>query len=375
MDALSEFTKDLEGPKVYTQNGLETATIRQSRCPEWMACRYGRVTGSTCGRVMQAARCTDEKKRDGYMTAAASAILDQRAFSTDATKWGNTKEKEAVEAYLADRNENSPATTKYDVDSECGLCVKVDMAGLGYSPDGVVTIQDRSPFPWAPKMGYYEPDCGDHRQHEKHLREMYGSVFEEEVKRRRYKHGRSKKIAKLRMGQTELLLEVKCPYSQRKCPDFGRKGFYLRESENGEDKKYGQSGEYVLDMSKIAARNYFYQVQLGMAILDLDVAHLFVWTPKKHILVEIMRQSVEDEADMLTTLNNFHRDYLIPRIDRQRYKCVVSLDQWERVREDEERRCDERIEERLVADTWARVDGHPHKRARANDDDEDTILV
>ncbi|ELU10729.1 hypothetical protein CAPTEDRAFT_208622, partial [Capitella teleta] len=59
-------------------------------------------------------------------------------------------------------------------------------------------------------------------------------------------------------------------------------------------------------MKKVQARNYYYQVQLGMALMDIDVAHLYVWTPTDHGLVVIERQPRADELAMLTTLFDFH---------------------------------------------------------------------
>lgn len=116
-----------------------------------------------------------------------------------------------------------------------------------------------------------------------------------------------------------MLLEVKCPFSLRVTGNFATKGFYLKRCDNAED-------GFELDMKKVQARKYYYQVQLGMAILDVDEAHLFVWTPCVSTTVVVPRQSEELEAVMMDTLSSFHTQYVCPHLDMMRYRRVVRAD-------------------------------------------------
>ncbi|ELU16866.1 hypothetical protein CAPTEDRAFT_192362, partial [Capitella teleta] len=91
-------------------------------------------------------------------------------------------------------------------------------------------------------------------------------------------------------------------------------------------------GTCALDMKKVQARNYYYQVQLGMALMDIDVAHLYVWTPTDHGLVVIERQPRADELAMLTTLSDFHTRYVEPKMCMDKYRRVVTNEVKELVR-------------------------------------------
>uniref|UniRef100_X1ZKQ0 Uncharacterized protein n=2 Tax=Capitella teleta TaxID=283909 RepID=X1ZKQ0_CAPTE len=112
-----------------------------------------------------------------------------------------------------------------------GIAVSADRPWLGYSPDAVV----------------YEAAKETPTNDEDQLPSS---------KRQRLDPQSAQKI----------LLEVKCPYSQRNNEKMDLSSFYMTRS--------SVDGTCALDMKKVQARNYYYQVQLGMALMDIDVAHL-----------------------------------------------------------------------------------------------------
>ncbi|ELT90730.1 hypothetical protein CAPTEDRAFT_186087 [Capitella teleta] len=115
---------------------LERRTRGQSSNPEWAACRYGRVTGSVCGKVMRAA--TYHKDQHGrFMPTIAEAIVNPRAFSSAATRWGIEHEDKAIDQYFNQRVEERRDHVVSLVRSG-GIAVSADRPWLGYSPDAVV---------------------------------------------------------------------------------------------------------------------------------------------------------------------------------------------------------------------------------------------
>jgi hypothetical protein len=272
---------------IYTAAELERRTRGQSSNPEWAACRYGRVTGSVCGKVMRAA--TYHKDQHGrFMPTIAEAIVNPRAFSSAATRWGIEHEDKAIDQYFNQRVEERRDHVVSLVRSG-GIAVSADRPWLGYSPDAVV----------------YEAAKETPTNDEDQLPSS---------KRQRLDPQSAQKI----------LLEVKCPYSQRNNEKMDLSSFYMTRS--------SVDGTCALDMKKVQARNYYYQVQLGMALMDIDVAHLYVWTPTDHGLVVIERQPRADELAMLTTLSDFHTRYVEPKMCMDKYRRVVTNEVKELVR-------------------------------------------
>ncbi|ELT87792.1 hypothetical protein CAPTEDRAFT_199475 [Capitella teleta] len=257
---------------IYTAAELERRTRGQSSNPEWAACRYGRVTESVCGKVMRAA--TYHKDQHGrFMLTIAEAIVNPRAFSSAATRWGIEHEDKAIDQYFNQRVEERRDHVVSLVRSG-GIAVSADRPWLGYSPDAVV----------------YEAAKETPTNDEDQLPSS---------KRQRLDPQSARKI----------LLEVKCPYSQRNNEKMDLSSFYMTRS--------SVDGTCALDMKKVQARNYYYQVQLGMALMDIDVAHL---------------QPRADELAMLATLSDFHTRYVEPKMCMDKYRRVVTNEVKELVR-------------------------------------------
>ena len=258
-------SKHIPGTK-YTVFDAERLTRGQRENVEWLGFRYGRVTGSVCGQIMQAESYGPQGKLK-YMPTIAFRMLHPQPFATEAISWGLHNEPVAVEEY----RKVFPKELGYDVQVNQGLHVHPDKPWIAVSPDGVVEWRG-------------ERMAGDKEA-----------------------------------GYKKLLLEVKCPFSQRYDPDFNAKGFYLKEVANSNWFKY------ELDMTKVKARGYYWQMQLSMAVMDLELAHLFVWTPTKSEVIEVKRQSPEDEAKMFNVLDEFHWRFMRFYINPLEYRYVIPM--------------------------------------------------
>lgn len=118
--------------KVYTAAELEERTRGQADNEEWHECRYGRVTGTTCGRVMQAATHA-KKAHDRFMAPIARDILlPPGLVCARSIAWGVMKEKKAIDMY---RQVKGPSVK---VITDCGLYVDEKRPWLAFSPDGIV---------------------------------------------------------------------------------------------------------------------------------------------------------------------------------------------------------------------------------------------
>lgn len=235
----------------YAIEEIEYRSRGQASNPEWMACRYGRVTGSICGKIMHASSPTFRGKRDSALSTIAEDIIRPRKFTSAATEWGKVNERTAIKQYQLDKTVFSDGSSLND---NCGLHVHPRYHWTGVSPDGLVTT----------KEGH------------------------------------------------KILLEVKCPYSQRLSPNFEAPTFYLKKNKD----------THILDMKKAQGRNYYYQIQLSLAILNIDVAHLYIWTPTQAITLEVRRQCELGEKKMLQCLSKFYEHFVRQRVDLDRYRAV-----------------------------------------------------
>lgn len=252
---------------VYTVEDIERRTRGQADNPEWMACRYGRVTASVCGRIIHASSRAFRGNKAAALATIAEGIVHPKDFTSKATDWGKTNEGAAIQAYIQDAAQFPPGAT---LDSDCGLYLDPHHPWIGVSPDGIVTLPNSS--------------------------------------------------------GTRVLLEVKCPYGQRTDPDFSASGFYLKRGDGTLLATCGGKGngrdEYLLNMKTAQGRNYYYQIQLSLAVLNIDYAHLFVWTPTKTTSVHIRRQDPVRERQMIKCLKDFYTSSIEARIDKDKFRSV-----------------------------------------------------
>ena len=111
-------------------------------------------------------------------------------------------------------------------------------------------------------------------------------------------------------GEDKRLVEVKCPFSKKDDPNFDTDPkFYIH--------KVGD--KYELNMRTSQGRAYYYQIQTNLAVVGLSECDLVVWTPSRMEVVRVVRQSEEDEREMIHTLHQFWYVYLERLADSDAY--------------------------------------------------------
>lgn len=199
----------------------------------WKKCRMGRITGGMCAQVIPLAYDLVNKKprrleKKCEQWAHSFLSIPQDISGVEAVAWGLAHEKCAIDAY-ADIHK------KHVV--KCGLLM---------DPEGI----------FAGTIDGFSTDI----------------YTDEKGQRLNY------------------ILEVKCPYSVRafenifKAIHTMRGNFYLKIIRKFKDKR---KKIIVLDRDHRQGKQYYYQMQLYMYLHKVDLAHLFVWTPFWHQLIEV----------------------------------------------------------------------------------------
>jgi hypothetical protein len=164
----------------------------------------------------------------------------------------------------------------YNVDDRCGLKVDALREWAACSPDGVATLAGT------------------------------------------YARGQNGTLSWRREGGRRgerILVEIKCPFSRQE--GFGDDGhFYLKRQ---------RDGTFSLNRDHPRGREYYWQMQYSQSILNALEGHLFVYSPVEHATVVVPRQSEDQERRMWDVLDEFHREYLRPRIDRDTYMEMMSI--------------------------------------------------
>ena len=90
-----------------------------------------------------------------------------------------------------------------------------------------------------------------------------------------------------------ILLEVKCPYSQRKTTNIYRaivRGDIRWLTHFRATGK--RSAKITINRLVSQGSNYYHQIQTSLKILGLDKCHLIVWTPRSCIVVNVPRSEL-----------------------------------------------------------------------------------
>ncbi|XP_048487174.1 uncharacterized protein LOC125490849 [Plutella xylostella] len=113
---------------------IEQQTRQQSLNKMWHSERSLRVTGS---HVFNICKFTDRRDQVKY----AEDILFPKQFKSQATEWGSSKEKTAVEAY---------ESMSYNKVQSCGFWISNEYPYIGASPDGLIgeltVLEVKCPF-------------------------------------------------------------------------------------------------------------------------------------------------------------------------------------------------------------------------------------
>ena len=121
----------------------------------------------------------------------------------------------------------------------------------------------------------------------------------------------------LESHQQRGLLEIKCPYSAIGTPTAAEacktvKGFAHVLDENN-------------TMTLKRNHDYYYQVQGGMAILEVEWCDFVTWTPNWLSIERIDFQKAEWESKIFPKLKNFYRDWLLPELVQPKHSPTESL--------------------------------------------------
>jgi hypothetical protein len=106
------------------------------------------------------------------------------------------------------------------------------------------------------------------------------------------------------------LVEVKCPYSARNRR-LGDVCTYLTRTDD----------KWELNMKDVTAIKYFWQCQINMAILNIQVADLVVWTPHEMAVVRVERLPSYDEIAVLLNLQNTWEEHVRPTAEGLTKDC------------------------------------------------------
>jgi hypothetical protein len=250
-----------------THEALEERTRGQAETPEWHAARHGRITGSKAGSILACVRSGHQYTEAKYKTKLrlAGEILSSSSKPSDAMKYGSENEKNALIEYAKRLDENEDLTVG------AGLHVHPQHTWLACSPDGV----------YRKDLHMIKTTDGD-----------WVCATSKFVRR---------------------LLEVKCPYSKRADTNFETDHkFYL--------KKVGD--EYQINMHSSQGRQYYYQIQVSLAVLDMDECDLVVWSPEKMVVARVKRQPKAEEEKMISDLYKFWHDFIERAIDPSTFRHV-----------------------------------------------------
>jgi hypothetical protein len=81
------------------------------------------------------------------------------------------------------------------------------------------------------------------------------------------------------------------------------------------------SGKWELNMKDATAMKYYWQCQINMAILNIQVADLVVWTPHEMAVVRIERLPPQCETAVLLNLRNAWEEHVRPSTERSSHDC------------------------------------------------------
>ena len=257
---------------VMTRDAMEYWTRGRAENPEWHAARHGRVTASKVGAIMAACRGGNQRsatKIGAMQNLAKDMVAPSTLKPTEAMVHGNKNEGQGIVAYakLLDKDEH--------VVVGHGLYVHPEHTWLACSPDGV----------------YMKNECM--------MKTVDGSWLYCDCLPRYRKR----------------LVEVKCPFSKKDSGSYDDPNFYLKKKGDG----------YELNMKSSEGRQYYYQIQTNLAILDLKECDLVVWSPRETAVARVTRQSAEDEANMIDTCRNFWHTYVERLVDPGLFRPVEEL--------------------------------------------------
>ena len=130
------FTKESLNVTSQERDNIEKATREQRQTHLWHFMRYQRITGSTCGKILQQQEMTP---------ALLKSVLYPKQFENipPAVKWGIDNEPRAQREYLryAKAHGKVKLTTQ-----QCGFIIHPTMGWFGATPDAFVT-DPHSTFP------------------------------------------------------------------------------------------------------------------------------------------------------------------------------------------------------------------------------------
>jgi hypothetical protein len=266
---LLEVPPHVEG-KEYTREEVERRTRGQRDNPEWTKFRYGRVTASVCKHIIAAfsdPTLQSAHTRMAHLAHDLLCFLDGEVYQT-AVQWSIQHKPVAMAAY---KKTLPPA---YIVQEDCGLYIHDTHDWAVCSPDGIVTVP----------QGY--------------RRGVNGTPT--------WKDGSG-------IPPEQYLVEIKCPFPQCDANAFDDPFFYLKMSDNG---------TFELDTTHRQGEEYYWQIQLSLAILDMKKCHLFVWSPHAQATVVVERVDAHERAKMWSTLEHFYDNYMRPAVGEKEYRKV-----------------------------------------------------
>jgi hypothetical protein len=242
-------------------------TRGKARNENWHLVRNWRITASQAGPLCQLFHASQQS---GSRNAAqlgkelrqlANTLSSGPVNPTPAMQWGQDHEEEALAQYA---DKYMGADEEMVVGS--GIHIHPQYNFLGGSPDGVVKTR-------VPASGKRKATT----------RTMFR------------------------------LVEVKCPHSARDPR--------MRLGEDVCTYLTRTSGKWELNMKDATAMKYYWQCQINMAILNIQLADLVVWTPHEMAVIRIERLPPYDEIAVLMNLQNTWEEHVRPSTERMTKDC------------------------------------------------------